>query len=563
MKKLALSETHPELAAEADGWDPTEYSAGSEKRVGWKCQKGHTWNTLVFQRSRMGTGCPYCSNQRVWPGFNDLKTRYPELADQAYGWDPSTVLAGGAKRFDWKCNAGHVWTASMVNRVSKSTGCPYCSGRRAYKGKSDLRTTNPDLAVQAHGWDPTTLGPGSHEAKEWICPQGHVWEARVFSRTRAKSKCPYCAKVKLLPGFNDLLTLFPSVAAEANGWDPKQMLAGSASRGSWQCLEGHVWTTSISSRTSKETGCPYCSNQRVMAGFNDLASKRPDLAAEANGWDPTKVLYSAITRKVWKCPVGHIWEGQVVQRFRGGPCPFCSRQKVLAGFNDLKTTHPALAQEANGWDPSKFLSGSAKKVKWECVNQHQWAATIIDRAHKGARCPYCTNRYVKLGFNDLLTTHPELAAEADGWDPAEVMAGTTKSLPWKCNKRHHWRTSPANRAAGSECPGCSKYGFNPSKPGYLYLMRHEIWQLVQIGITNDVERRIKEHAKHGWELVDLKGPMNGAGTRALEQKILKAIKDSGVKTGSEATSERFSGYTESWALRDFAPTSISVLNLMI
>ena len=35
------------------------------------------------------------------------------------------------------------------------------------------------------------------------------------------------------------------------------------------------------------------------------------------------------------------------------------------------------------------------------------------------------------GVNDLATLHPELAAEADGWDPSEVRAGSGKKLRWK------------------------------------------------------------------------------------------------------------------------------------
>jgi len=31
--KSSLAETHPELAAQADGWDPTTVTAGSGKRV--------------------------------------------------------------------------------------------------------------------------------------------------------------------------------------------------------------------------------------------------------------------------------------------------------------------------------------------------------------------------------------------------------------------------------------------------------------------------------------------------------------------------------------------------
>jgi hypothetical protein len=86
-----LATTHPELAAQAHGWDPTTLTAGSHKKVGWKCALGHTWNALVKERSQ-GTGCPVCSNKKVMAGHNDLATTHPELAAQADGWDPTTVV---------------------------------------------------------------------------------------------------------------------------------------------------------------------------------------------------------------------------------------------------------------------------------------------------------------------------------------------------------------------------------------------------------------------------------------------------------------------------------------
>ena len=35
------------------------------------------------------------------------------------------------------------------------------------------------------------------------------------------------------------------------------------------------------------------------------------------------------------------------------------------------------------------------------------------------------------GINDLATLFPEIAAEADGWDPAEIVAGSGKKMPWR------------------------------------------------------------------------------------------------------------------------------------
>ena len=50
-KKLSLAETHPELAAQADGWDPKTVTAKSHKRVDWKCGLGHRWNVDISNRS--------------------------------------------------------------------------------------------------------------------------------------------------------------------------------------------------------------------------------------------------------------------------------------------------------------------------------------------------------------------------------------------------------------------------------------------------------------------------------------------------------------------------------
>ena len=50
-------------------------------------------------------------------------------------------------------------------------------------------------------------------------------------------------------GINDLATLFPYVAVEADGWDPSKVLAGSHKKLPWICKEGHRWNASLYSRT--------------------------------------------------------------------------------------------------------------------------------------------------------------------------------------------------------------------------------------------------------------------------------------------------------------------------
>lgn len=53
------------------------------KKVSWICEFGHRWeaspNKIISKKT---SGCPYCANQKVWKGFNDLSTFRPEVAQE-------------------------------------------------------------------------------------------------------------------------------------------------------------------------------------------------------------------------------------------------------------------------------------------------------------------------------------------------------------------------------------------------------------------------------------------------------------------------------------------------
>ena len=53
-----ISEWHPE---KNDSLVPDDFTAGSRKKVWWKCSKGddHEWEATIQNRTR-GTNCPFC-----------------------------------------------------------------------------------------------------------------------------------------------------------------------------------------------------------------------------------------------------------------------------------------------------------------------------------------------------------------------------------------------------------------------------------------------------------------------------------------------------------------------
>ena len=143
------------------------------------------------------------------------------------------------------------------------------------------------------------------------------------------------------------------------------------------------------------------------------------------------------------------------------------------------------------------------------------------------------------GINDLATLHPELAKEADGWDPRTIIPGTSKKLPWKYKEGHTWTTSCGQRTGTSPsgCPECAEYGFNPGKPAWFYLMERTGQQ--QFGITNDKKRRLDAHAAKGWRQVihngkpQITGPHDGNMVFQIEKKLKKWLKiEVGVVKGT-------------------------------
>ncbi len=557
--KKPLSESHPELAKEANGWDPNLETSGSRKRKEWICSKKHIWSAPIQSRAYPYRGCPYCTNRKILIGFNDLETTHPEIAKEANGWDPKTVTFGSNKKMKWKCSKEHIWSAEVTRRTNQKSGCNVCSNRKVKIGVNDLKTVNPELAKEANGWDPaTTIGTGSHKKFEWKCLKGHEWTATLGSRLHGKTNCPYCSNQKVLVGYNDLGTTHPELAKEANGWDPRKVIAGTSKKMAWRCSKGHNYYSTGAHRIEGK-GCGFCSNSNLLEGFNDLASTHPELAKEANGWDPRKIIAGTNKKMSWMCSKGHAWNANVGSRaYAKKGCPFCSNQETLLGFNDLKTTRPDLAQQAHGWDPKTLTSGSMKNVDWICSFGHVWKANVVDRT-KGNGCPVCSNKKVQTGFNDLATTNPELAKEAFGWDPKTVTYGQKRKFEWICENGHRWKATVNDRSTGYGCPSCANSGFDPNQNGYLYFLIQPIWEIYQIGITNFPKVRLKRHSKNGFELLELRGPMDGHTAQELETAILRYLKSQKADLSPDHVAGKFDGFSESWTIDSFQINSLKVL----
>lgn len=340
----------PELAIE---WDykkniniiPEQVSCCSNKKVWWKCKKGHSWQSVISSRY-YGSKCPYCMNRKVLTGYNDLETVNPKLALE---WDyenngkikPSMVLGGSNQKYAWICKEGHRWNATVESRNNRHYGCPFCAGKRVIIGVNDIKTKNPKLARE---WDyiknrklkPENVSYQSHKKVWWKCKYNHSWKADVASRNKGNG-CPICNNKLIVKGVNDLFTINPELALEwaknRNGdLTPYDVSAGSNKKVWWQCSNGHQWISSINDR-NRGKGCPICANKKIVKGYNDLKTVNSKLAKEwnfkGNGkLKPTQVSNNSNKKVWWKCVKGHEWIASINDRSRGNGCPFCYGKNI-------------------------------------------------------------------------------------------------------------------------------------------------------------------------------------------------------------------------------------------
>ncbi len=234
---------------------------------------------------------------------------------------------------------------------------------------------------------PEQITYGSKKLYWWKGSCGHEWKASAKSRSSGE-KCPYCAGMRVLPGFNDLASKRPELVKEwssKNKLKPTEVHWSSHKKAIWRDKYGHEWEAVIKNRVYG-SGCPYCSHNKILEGFNDLASVCPDVAEEWSDRNlpltPNMVTAFSNKKVWWKCKLGHEWNALISTRSYGSKCPYCNGIELLKGFNDLATTQPELSKEWSARNhplsPDQINDKSRLNVWWKCHTcGYEWKAVVF------------------------------------------------------------------------------------------------------------------------------------------------------------------------------------------
>lgn len=174
---------------------------------------------------------------------------------------------------------------------------------------------------------------GSGKLAWWNCPDcGSEYDMEIYRRSSGRN-CPYC-KGRRVNQTNSLASLMPDIAREwhstRNGDLTPHGVTSRNDRIVWWMGEcGHEWDAPVYDRTMPNgTGCPICSNHRVLIGFNDMWTTNPEQAKLLDDpEDGHRYTQSSGQNVDWKCA-----ECKTVIRDRrissicrqGLSCPKCS-----------------------------------------------------------------------------------------------------------------------------------------------------------------------------------------------------------------------------------------------
>lgn len=490
----SLLKQRPELVLQWD-WKknlplrPEQFTCCSKENVWWRCEAGHSWCARISSRVNGKAECPYCNSSKLLVGVNDLQTVAPQLAAE---WDqaangtlfPEDVMASSNRKVWWRCAHGHCWGARVCNRTEHGESCPYCA---ANQDKGELPQPEDTLKILVTQWDEEKNTPLRFETVNleackkklwWRCEKGHSWQATFFDRQNRQCGCPYCSGKSVLPGFNDLASQYPELAVqwaqEENApLRPEEVNVGSHVKVWWRCEKQHLWHASVHDRMVGRE-CPYCAGRKVLAGFNDLQTLNPAVAAE---WDaeknapltPQQVTVRGSQNVYWICEKGHSYQAVIGTRTgkRNTGCPYCAGKRVLAGFNDLQTQYPELAREWNEErnapaTPDRVLPTSKEKFWWNCPNGHIWEGSVSARM-QDAQCPYCSGADMAGKKLPFPLAYPNLYAQ---WDternveisPWRVQEQSLSRVGWICDVcGTRWEATIFSRTNGkSNCPECEQ-----------------------------------------------------------------------------------------------------------
>lgn len=329
---------------------PEMFKPGTNRKVWWKCNKGHEWKASPNKRTGTDkTGCPFCNPQtsrleirilcelrylfkdvrwRDKTGGIEMDIHIPEYAVavevDGYRWHIDKEAKDRVKGEQLR-GLGIKLLRLRDKRLSRIED----SDTECNENEDDMAIINRLVKnivkhVQLNEYDLSNI---ETYFQAMTIRNSEEYERILSYLPSLPPECSLAGLYKhLIPEwhYQENAPLTPehfTPSARANVW--------------WKCPGGHEYKSFLYNRI-KGVGCPYCAGKKVSPD-NNLAAKVPRLAGEWN-WarngpvKPDEVYYRSTKKVWWVCKKGHEWEAKPQKRVLGNGCPYCAgRRKADEG----------------------------------------------------------------------------------------------------------------------------------------------------------------------------------------------------------------------------------------
>lgn len=499
-----LSEKFPNLAAE---WDhekngaltPNNVTPGSHLTVFWRCHIcGQSYPMRISNRTapskqKLTDKCPVCRGQRIIPGLNSLKAKFPDLVEKEWDYemndvDPDTIAPHTNKSYFWKCLNGHESYSSRVNNKVNGNGgnCPKCS-RQKFSPEFSLQTLKPELALE---WDidanggvtPDQVSAYSNKKAWWRCPRcGYKWEADIDNRSNGRG-CPNCSK-----GHH---TSFPEQAVY---YFVRQLFPDAVNGYIVERREIDVFIPSVQIGIEYDGEAFHRTSSKVAKDIKKseyLKSRGIELIRiREEGCAPFKSGSARIIET--KYSSDYIELQAVLQCLLDELCLRFGNRRIVVDFKPvralLSSQVSTVAYDSSFachiqkmkndsihvrafWDyeknapltPEKVMPFSEMRVAWICPNnpEHKWVNTIKS-VSLGYGCPKCSKRY-HMDTEEWIKAAKKV--HGSKYDYSKVVFVNAKTpVTIICPKHGEFQQVPSEHLSGKGCRYCSHQAFHPSE----------------------------------------------------------------------------------------------------
>lgn len=276
----------------------------------FECDKGHVFETTVFQIIGKKTWCPDCARKDRADNHRLGIEKAREAAEARGGkclTDEYTTIKGKAL---WECSEGHQWEAEF-GRVIYGQWCPHCAVIEKRGRKTGQREHRKLTIEDCQGFAERKGGKLITETyihkrfpMTWECKRGHRFEVSLHAAERREHFCEECREIERL---EEALENCRAFAETRGGKCLSKEYVSSTAKLEWECIKGHRFKKTALEATY-DPFCGRCAKEQQTLERGER--KLRELAESFNGQWVESDYRGSLAKYKFVCENGNSFEAR-------------------------------------------------------------------------------------------------------------------------------------------------------------------------------------------------------------------------------------------------------------